>query len=69
MHDAGYVPYMKFVLHDVEEKKKKKRCFVCVTIAKLAIALGVINTAPCAPLRIMKTLQVCEDCHTSTKFI
>jgi len=74
MHDAGYVPYMKFVLHDVEEEEEEeeeeeKVFCLCDHSEKLAIALGVINTAPCASLRIMKTLQVCEDCHTSTKFI
>ncbi|KAH9564308.1 hypothetical protein CY35_04G018600 [Sphagnum magellanicum] len=69
MHDAGYVPYMKFVLHDVEEEEEEEEKVFCLCdhSEKLAIALGVINTAPGAPLRIMKTLQVCEDCHTSTK--
>jgi hypothetical protein len=72
MHDAGYVCYMKFVLHDVEEEEEEeeeKVFCLCDHSEKLAIASGVINTAPCAPLRIMKTLQVSEDCHTSTKFI
>jgi hypothetical protein len=71
MHDAGYVPYMKFVLHDVEEEEEEEEKVFCLCdhSEKLAIALRVINTAPCAPLQIMKNLQVCEDCHTSTKFI
>jgi hypothetical protein len=53
MHDAGYVPYMKFVLHDVEEEEEEeeeKVFCLCDHSEKLAIALGVINTAPCAPL-------------------
>ncbi len=36
---------------------------------KLAIAFGLINIAPSIPLRIIKNMQVCEDCHTSTQFI
>ncbi len=52
MHDAGYVPYMKFVLHDVEkeEEEGEKVFCLCDHSEKLAIALRVINTAPWAPL-------------------
>jgi pentatricopeptide repeat protein len=67
MHDAGYVPCTKFILHDVEEEEKVSH--VHHHSEKLAIALGLINTAPGTPLRIRKNLRVCEDCHTSIKFI
>ncbi|CAM6018447.1 unnamed protein product [Sphagnum balticum] len=67
MHDAGYVPCTKFVLHDVEEEEQVLH--LCHHSEKLAIAFGLINTAPGTPLRIRKNLRVCEDCHTSTKFI
>jgi hypothetical protein len=67
LHDAGYVPCTKFVLHDVEEEEKVFH--LCHCSEKLAIAFGLINTAPGTPLRIRKNLQVCEDYHTSTKFI
>ncbi len=67
LHDAGYVPCTKFVLHDVEEEEKVFH--LCHHSEKLAIAFGLINTAPGTPLRIRKNLQVCEDCHTSIKFI
>ncbi|CAK9213816.1 unnamed protein product [Sphagnum troendelagicum] len=67
MHDLGYVPDTKFVLHNEEEEEKVFQ--LCHHSVKLAIALGLINTAPGTPLRIIKNLQVCEDCHTSTKFI
>jgi len=66
MHDAGYVLYIKFVLHDVEEEKL---FHMCDHIEKLAIALGLINTTPGTPLQIVNNLHVCEDCHTATKFI
>jgi hypothetical protein len=67
MHDVGYVPDTKFVLHNEEEEEKVFQ--LCHHSVKLAIALGLINTAPGTPLRIIKNLWVCEDCHTSTKFI
>ncbi|CAM6016321.1 unnamed protein product [Sphagnum balticum] len=48
--------------------KKKKRYFLCVTIARNWL-LYLVNTAPGTPLRIRKNLRVCIDCHTYTKFI
>ncbi|CAK9193872.1 unnamed protein product [Sphagnum troendelagicum] len=48
MHDAGYVPCTKFVLHDVEEEEKLFH--LCHHSKKLAIAFGLINTAPEPPL-------------------
>jgi hypothetical protein len=36
---------------------------------KLILALGLINTAPDTSPQKIKDLQVCEDCHTSIKFI
>jgi pentatricopeptide repeat protein len=67
MLDLGYVPHTKLVLHDVEEEEKVFQ--LCHHSEKLAIAFGLINTAPGSPLRIRKNLRVCEDCHSSTKFI
>ncbi|CAM6004365.1 unnamed protein product, partial [Sphagnum balticum] len=67
MHDAGYVPNTKSVLHDVEEEEKV--IHLCHHSEKLAIAFGLMSTDPGTPVRIVKNLRVCEDCHTSTKFI
>jgi hypothetical protein len=58
---------MIFVLHDVEVEEKAFH--LCRHSEKLAIAFGFINTTPGSPLRRRKNLQVCEDYHTSTKFI
>jgi hypothetical protein len=30
MHDAGYVPYMTFVLHDVEEEEEEEEKVFCL---------------------------------------
>jgi hypothetical protein len=47
MHDAGYVPCTEFVLDDVEEEKV---FHLCNHSEKLAVAFGLINTAPGTPL-------------------
>jgi hypothetical protein len=48
MHDVGYVPCGKFVLHVVEEEEQVLHR--CQQSDKLAIALGLINTAPGSPI-------------------
>eukprot|EP01018_Ginkgo_biloba_P022755 Gb_12759 [translate_table: standard] len=67
MERAGYVPDTNFVLHDLEEEEKK--AILCSHSEKLAIAFGLINTCPETPVRVIKNLRVCGDCHTATKFI
>jgi hypothetical protein len=67
MKEAGYKPNTEFVLHDVEEKQKEQ--YVCHHSEKLAIAFGVIKLPLGTPLRIVKNLRVCLDCHSATKFI
>ncbi|CAM6060582.1 unnamed protein product, partial [Sphagnum tenellum] len=52
MHDAGNVPDTNFVLHDVEEEEKVFH--LCHHSEKLAIAFGLINSAPVTPLCIRK---------------
>ncbi len=41
---------------------------VCHHSEELTIAFGLISTPPAIPIRIIKNLQVCVDCPTSTKF-
>ncbi|KAG0602552.1 hypothetical protein M758_10G022300 [Ceratodon purpureus] len=67
LKEAGYIPDMRFVLHDVDDTQKEKA--LCHHSEKLAIAYGLLKTAPGTPIRIMKNLRVCGDCHTATKFI
>jgi hypothetical protein len=42
MHNAGYVPSIKFVLHDVIEEEEKV-FLLCHHAKKLAISFGLIN--------------------------
>ncbi|XVE62388.1 hypothetical protein DITRI_Ditri06bG0114600 [Diplodiscus trichospermus] len=67
MAKEGYIADLRYVLHDVEEDEK--RDMLCAHSERLAIAFGLLNTKPGTPLRIMKNLRVCGDCHTVTKYI
>ncbi|CAN6457328.1 unnamed protein product [Victoria cruziana] len=67
MRRAGYLPDTNFVLHDIEEQDKEH--ILCGHSEKLAVALGLLNTQPGMPLRIIKNLRICGDCHSAIKFI
>ncbi|KAL4591773.1 hypothetical protein LXL04_004744 [Taraxacum kok-saghyz] len=36
---------------------------------KLAVCFGLISLPSCAPLRVMKNLRVCDDCHRVMKLV
>ncbi|KAF5181901.1 Pentatricopeptide repeat-containing protein [Thalictrum thalictroides] len=65
---AGYVPEVGEVLLDIYDEEDKETALARHS-EKLAIAFGLINTTPKTPIRIMKNLRVCGDCHEATKFI
>jgi pentatricopeptide repeat protein len=67
MKEAGYVPDTNSVWHDVEEEQKKSILYY--HSEKLAIVFGLISIPYRMPIRIVKNLRVCGDCHTATKFI
>eukprot|EP01018_Ginkgo_biloba_P031753 Gb_05982 [translate_table: standard] len=67
MKEAGYVPETRYVLNNVEEEQKEHILFH--HSEKLAIAFGLINVSSGTPIRIVKNLRVCGDCHSATKFI
>ncbi|CAN1291923.1 Pentatricopeptide repeat-containing protein At4g33990 [Linum perenne] len=67
MKARGYVPDFSFVLQDVEDDEKEN--ILMSHSERLAIAYGIISTAPKSPLRIFKNLRVCGDCHTAIKLI
>lgn len=67
MKEEGYVPDTNFVLHDVGEEQKA-HALHCHG-EKLAVAFGIINTPPRTPIRVVKNLRVCGDCHSVIKFI
>ncbi|KAM1597916.1 hypothetical protein PS2_032774 [Malus domestica] len=64
---AGYVPTTDFVLFDIEEEEKEH--FLGCHSEKLAVAFGLISTAPTDTIRVVKNLRVCGDCHEAIKLI
>ncbi|XP_047341800.1 pentatricopeptide repeat-containing protein At3g62890-like [Impatiens glandulifera] len=64
----GYVPNTSVVLLDMEENEKVK--VVCRHSEKLALVFGLMKTPNGGdPIRIMKNIRVCEDCHNAFKII
>ncbi|KAK1275222.1 Pentatricopeptide repeat-containing protein [Acorus gramineus] len=67
MKAAGYVSATKMVLHDVEEEEKEH--LLKYHSEKLAVAFGLLNVPPGKPIRVIKNLRVCKDCHSAIKYI
>ncbi|KAK9079153.1 hypothetical protein SSX86_000823 [Deinandra increscens subsp. villosa] len=67
LRDAGYLPDVNYVLHDVEDEHKEDILFG--HSERLAVAFGLIATPPGTLLQIVKNLRVCGDCHTVFKLI
>ncbi|TYI65215.1 hypothetical protein E1A91_D09G142400v1 [Gossypium mustelinum] len=65
--EAGYVPDLSCVLHDVDEEQKEK--ILLGHSEKLALTFGLISTSDRAPLRVIKNLRICIDCHNFAKFV
>ncbi|KAK9152368.1 hypothetical protein Syun_010677 [Stephania yunnanensis] len=64
---SGYVPNTSVVLLDMDEHQKENVLFR--HSEKLAVVFGLMKTPPQTPIRIMKNLRVCEDCHAALKLI
>ncbi|XP_027060874.2 pentatricopeptide repeat-containing protein At5g16860 [Coffea arabica] len=63
----GYVPETSFALHDVDDEEKGD--LLVEHSEKLALAYGILTSAPGLPIRITKNLRVCGDCHTAMTYI
>ncbi|XP_031476304.1 pentatricopeptide repeat-containing protein At2g02980, chloroplastic-like [Nymphaea colorata] len=63
----GYVPKTSLVVHDIDDEGKMNA--LCHHSEKLAIAFGLISTGPNTPIRVVKNLRACDDCHLATKLI
>lgn len=64
---AGYVPTTSEVLLDIGQEDKEDA--LNRHSEKLAIAFALLKTPPGTPIRIVKNLRVCGDCHSATKFV
>eukprot|EP01018_Ginkgo_biloba_P002684 Gb_08253 [translate_table: standard] len=67
MKEVGYVPDTNFVLHDIEQEHKEYSLYH--HSEKVAIAFGIISTPQGTPIRIIKNLRVCGNCHIAIKYI
>ncbi|KAK7258369.1 hypothetical protein RIF29_23942 [Crotalaria pallida] len=63
---AGHVPDTSQVLLNIEGEKEKEAELENHS-ERLAISFGLINIDRRTPIRIMKNLRVCNDCHVVTK--
>ncbi|XP_077210739.1 pentatricopeptide repeat-containing protein At2g15690, mitochondrial-like [Tasmannia lanceolata] len=67
MKQMGYVPDTRYVLHDIDQEAKEQA--LLYHSERLAIAYGLISTPARTPLRIIKNLRVCGDCHNAIKIM
>ncbi|MQL96495.1 hypothetical protein Taro_029175 [Colocasia esculenta] len=67
LRSCGYTPDTKQVLLNVEEEEKES--VLRYHSEKIAIAFGLVRTAPGTELRVVKNLRVCGDCHESIKLV
>ncbi|GMN67751.1 hypothetical protein TIFTF001_036823 [Ficus carica] len=63
----GYVPDTAAVLHDMDIEEKEYS--LSHHSEKLAIDFALMNTPNGIPIRMMKNLRVCENCHLAIKYI
>ncbi|XP_074292810.1 putative pentatricopeptide repeat-containing protein At5g52630 [Silene latifolia] len=67
MEAAGYVADTSYVLQQMDDDAKKQA--IQHHSERLAIGFALIRFPPDRPIRIMKNLRVCGDCHTAIKFM
>ncbi|KAL0653108.1 hypothetical protein Bca4012_095799 [Brassica carinata] len=67
IREAGYEPDVSFALHDLD--KEGKELGLAYHSEKLAVAFGLLAVPDGAPIRIIKNLRVCGDCHSAMKYI
>ncbi|XP_042516472.1 pentatricopeptide repeat-containing protein At2g29760, chloroplastic [Macadamia integrifolia] len=68
LKSIGYVPKKDHLLQNVEEEDVKEHALYLHS-EKLAIAFGLISTDYPTPVRIVKNLRICGDCHSVAKLI
>lgn len=67
MREAGYVPDTRFVLHDIDPESKEEA--LLSHSERLATAFAMITSSARSPIRIIKNLRICGDCHTALKIV
>lgn len=67
MEEAGYVADTNYVLQQVAGEEKSDA--IRYHSERLAIAFALITFPPERPIRVMKNLRVCGDCHNAIKIL
>ncbi|KAL6222774.1 hypothetical protein ACLB2K_006165 [Fragaria x ananassa] len=67
MKEAGYIPETRFVLHDIDQEGKEDA--LLSHSERLAVADGLLSSSARSPIRVIKNLRVCGDCHSALKII
>ncbi|XP_052170520.1 pentatricopeptide repeat-containing protein At5g48910-like [Diospyros lotus] len=65
---AGYEPDTEQVLLDIDNEEVKQSSLGHHS-EKLAVAFGFISTTPGTPIRVIKNLRMCSDCHSALKLL
>ncbi|GAB4849651.1 hypothetical protein Ancab_004446 [Ancistrocladus abbreviatus] len=63
----GYVPNCNVVLLDIEDDEKER--LLWLHSERLALAFALIRVPFGSPIRILKNLRICADCHATLKVI
>ncbi|CAM8949588.1 unnamed protein product [Rhodiola kirilowii] len=63
--EEGYTPDTEVVLQDVEDEEKERSLWH--HSEKLAVAFGLISTPAMKPIRVIKNIRICSDCHNAVK--
>ncbi|XP_057984223.1 pentatricopeptide repeat-containing protein At5g66520-like [Malania oleifera] len=63
----GYVATTIDVLHDIDEEEKEQA--LSLHSERLALAYGLLRLPEDSPIRVVKNLRVCIDCHSVIKLI
>lgn len=64
----GYASDKSQVLQLVEEENLQEKALYLHS-ERLAVAYGLLTLAPSQPIRIVKNLRVCQDCHSVVKLV
>ncbi|KAL6581690.1 hypothetical protein OROMI_005704 [Orobanche minor] len=67
LQEYGYRPTTREVLFDIEEEEKEDA--LSYHSERLAITYALIASDSCVPIRVIKNLRVCVDCHSSIKLL
>ncbi|KAK9161224.1 hypothetical protein Syun_007565 [Stephania yunnanensis] len=63
----GYELGMDSVLHDIDEEEKESA--VRYHSERIAVAYGLMSTPRGKPIKVVKNLRACTDCHAAIKLI